>query len=162
MPNYCSNHLVLSHEDSAKLQEFCDAFNNNWTCHHFCPLPEFFDSGSTKEQILNRISVQIDTWGTKWDFGEDDSDDQAEVKNNTVQVFFSTAWSPPTGLYKKLEELGFQVNAAYYEPGEKLCGLFVEGYDHRIDYQDQSEIPLTIVELFNLEDLEDNNDTDNA
>jgi hypothetical protein len=37
---------------------------------------------------------------------------------------FDTAWSPPVRAYEKLSELGFIVNAMYYESGMAYCGTW--------------------------------------
>ena len=47
-------------------------------------------------------------WGTKWNAYSFSI--IAEDENN-LHVQFDTAWAPPTPIFKKLEEMGFKVNA---------------------------------------------------
>ena len=42
-----------------------------------------------------------------------------------------SAWSPPTGFYEKLEDLGFTVKAYYYEGGCAFCGIWENNIDEQ-------------------------------
>ena len=111
MPNWCMNNLTISHDDSTKLQEFVDAYNNGKTCEHFLPVPSgYYDDQRWYNWCCNN-------WGTKWDFGKDEYHDPAEIVNHEVDISFNTAWSPPVQFYEKLVELDYTVRASYWEPG---------------------------------------------
>jgi hypothetical protein len=49
-----------------------------------------------------------------------------------LHTSFDSAWSPPVNAYYKLEELGFTVNAMYYEGGMCYAGEFTDGCDNEI------------------------------
>lgn len=66
-------------------------------------------------------SWNIANWGTKWDFALENVE---RVNANTLTAAFDSAWSPPIEAYQKLEELGFVVEAKYYEPGMMFCGTY--------------------------------------
>jgi hypothetical protein len=70
-------------------------------------------------------------WGTKWDV---QSDNVEIVDANTVTAGFDSAWSPPTNAYERLLELGFEIEAFYYEPGMQYVGKWDNGEDECIEY----------------------------
>jgi hypothetical protein len=43
-----------------------------------------------------------------------------------LHTFFDTAWAPPVNAYEKLVEMGFGVEAMYYEGGMGYAGSFGE------------------------------------
>ena len=51
------------------------------------------------------------------------------VGDTAIVLSFDSAWSPPIGFYEKMEELGFSVDAKYYEPGMAFCGHSYDGED---------------------------------
>jgi hypothetical protein len=68
----------------------------------------------------------VANWGTKWDV----SSDNVEVADaNTVTAGFDSAWAPPTRAYEQLMDLGFEVEAFYYEPGMQFVGKWEDGID---------------------------------
>jgi hypothetical protein len=92
-------------------------------------------------------------WGTKWDVGDEGS--QTLVNENELTTYFDSAWSPPTGAYAKLQDLGFEVEAYYYEPGMCFAGIYDENGDECYDINGTSEwvrdnIPQVLDEMFNI------------
>jgi hypothetical protein len=73
----------------------------------------------------------IANWGTKWDVN---SDNVAIEDANTVSASFDSAWSPPITAYERLMELGFEIEAFYYEPGMQFVGKWADGIDECIEY----------------------------
>jgi hypothetical protein len=70
-------------------------------------------------------------WGTKWDVNSDN----VEIQDaNTLTASFDSAWAPPINAYEKLMELGFEIEAFYYEPGMCFVGKWVDGEDDCIEY----------------------------
>jgi hypothetical protein len=68
----------------------------------------------------------IANWGTKWDV----SADNVEIQDpNTLTAGFDSAWAPPTNAYERLVDLGFEVEAFYYEPGMQYVGKWADGID---------------------------------
>ena len=150
MPNWCSNQLTLRHEDPAMIQRAYDAFNRGELLQEFIPCPaELIDtvSGFVPEQealeakqAANRAKYgystwyehNINEWGTKWDVGGDGCD--AIIDLIELSVTFESAWAPPIAAYERLEELGFEVRATYYEPGMAFCGVSEDGSDDYYEY----------------------------
>ena len=92
-------------------------------------------------------------WGTKWDVGDEGS--QTLVNENELTTYFDSAWSPPTGAYAKLQDLGFEVEAYYYESGMCFAGIYDENGDdfYNIDGSSESvreNIPQVLDEMFNI------------
>jgi hypothetical protein len=63
----------------------------------------------------------IRNWGTKWDV---QLENVVRVDEYTLTAAFDSAWSPPIEAYQKLEELGFEIDAKYYEPGMAFAGRY--------------------------------------
>ena len=55
------------------------------------------------------------------------------VDDNTFTVMFSTAWSPPLGVYTEMSDQGFYVEAHYLELGNLVAGSYKNGLS--IDYE---------------------------
>lgn len=136
MPNWCSNNLTVVHSDPAKLQEFCDAYNAGHVLSHYIPQPESVPAGEVvvmhdgtpvKTMSDGEHSWRVSNWGTKWDIAAPDT--PVVAGDGEVTVSFESAWSPPEGLFARLEELGYGVRATYFEPGMGFCGLHEDGND---------------------------------
>jgi hypothetical protein len=111
MPNWCENHLTVIHADATQLVRVQDAYARRELFQEFVPC-------NVDEYIA--YSWRVENWGTKWDVGGEAGD--FDMVDNQLIVRFDTAWAPPLGFYEKLTELGFDVNAYYYEPGMEFCG----------------------------------------
>jgi hypothetical protein len=104
-----------------------------------CPkeLTETVANGQTNEAMVAKhgysswYDFNIANWGTKWDVS---SDNVEIVDANTVTAGFDSAWSPPVTAYERLMELGFEVEAFYYEPGMQYVGKWADGVDDCIEY----------------------------
>ena len=132
MPNWCMNNLTIEHEDIEKVNEFVAAYKRGDTCEHYLPTPKNED-GSIDEGWWE---YRVNNWGTKWDFGsgEDESGGlHPTVVHNEATMSFDTAWSPPIGLYARLQVLGFYVRASYFEPGMGFAGRWIDGDDQYYD-----------------------------
>jgi len=150
MPNWCMNKLTISHTDSSMVDRFEKAYNLGKACEEFLPLPE----GE------NWYNWQINNWGTKWDIGADMGTDREEYHGlkatrvgNQVSCSCDSAWSPPVGLYDKLVELGYDVKASYWEPGMAFCGIWNDGADNYVEYNDKDMIPVALWNDFGMEEF---------
>lgn len=103
----------------------------------------------------------IAEWGTKWDVGyRDEHENTANIEedgegNPFIEVDFDSAWSPPTNAYDKLTDLGYTIEAYYYEPGMGFCGRYDECGDQTFEVKGNSKwvkknIPRDIEEAFNM------------
>jgi hypothetical protein len=94
------------------------------------------DTARNLEQLGygNWYDYCVGEWGTKWDCGEQGASD-IRPDGRMLHTFFDTAWSPPVYAYDKLVELGFGVNAMYYEPGMGYAGAYDEHGDQEINLE---------------------------
>ena len=76
----------------------------------------------------------VNEWGTKWDVGEDGATD-IHPDGTMLNTYFDSAWSPPIGAYEKLEQLGFTVDAYYYEGGMAYAGTYYDGNEDSISLE---------------------------
>ena len=160
MPNWCLNNLTVSHTDKTAMDRFVEAYNKGKTCSEFVPEPVFDENNEFSDN--GWYGWRVNNWGTKWDIGYDEGTEmegrhgQKVVDWNNGQSIevtctFDSAWAPPIGLYEKLVELGYDVHATYFEPGCGFCGIYHNGEDNCIEYQDKGEIPVAIWNEYNLE-----------
>jgi hypothetical protein len=69
----------------------------------------------------------VGEWGTKWDVGDDGQTD-IHPNGKMLHTYFDSAWAPPVNAYEKLVELGFGVEAMYFEGGMGYAGSFSSEY----------------------------------
>jgi hypothetical protein len=108
-----------------------------------CPkeLIETVANGQTNEDMVAKhgysswYDFNIANWGTKWDV----ESSNVEIEDaNTVTAGFDSAWSPPVTAYEQLMDLGFEVEAFYYEPGMQFVGKWDNGSDYCVEYGGQT------------------------
>ena len=154
MPNWCSNNLILEHEDPAMIQRAFDALERGEFLQEFIPVPDqlMIVAGSVGDPV-EQAKLEADTkrnqeelgygnwydycvgeWGTKWDVGEQGCSD-VHPEGKMLHAHFDSAWSPPVNAYEKLVDMGFRVEAMYYEPGMGYAGTYSDGYDNTIELE---------------------------
>ena len=131
-----------------------DAFNRQELLSEFIPVPKDLhivagcvsdeaeqakleaDTARNVETIGygNWYDYCVNEWGTKWDVGAEGY--EVEIENGGLTMSFDSAWSPPLEAYAKLEALGFEVRAYYYESGMCFAGVYEDGND---DFYDLSQ-----------------------
>lgn len=147
MPNWCSNNLVLEHDDPAMIKRAYDALERCEFLQEFIPVPKELTetiSGSygdeEKQAALEaqtRANIEkygygnwydycVGEWGTKWDVGEQGCSD-IHPDGKMLHTSFDSAWAPPVNAYAKLEQLGFRVEAQFYESGMAFAGTYSDG-----------------------------------
>jgi hypothetical protein len=175
MPNWCNNTLVIKHQDPAMILRAKTAFAEGKFLNEFVPIPESLHIMSGRcgaddnpEQIALEAAQKsnieqhgykdwydfsVNEWGTKWDVG--DSDGINEITENSLTVYFDSAWAPPLAAYEKMAALGFEIEAMYDEPGMGFCGCWTaEGGDDYYEYSGLSsetieqELPKELNETF--------------
>jgi hypothetical protein len=170
MPNWCSNSVVLKHEDSTFVARARDAAATG-LLNEFIPVPKdltetiagsFGDADKQKElEIQTAYNIKnygysnwydfcVAEWGTKWDVTGEVQDIEGGVMLN-----FESAWAPPVEAYSKLRSMGFYVEAMYYEPGVGSCGAWMDGDEDHYNIEGNSEwvqanIPEYIDEAFGI------------
>ena len=156
MPNWCNNTVELYHDDPAMIERARKAFNDSKFLNEFVPIPESLQIVSGRcgaddnpEQIALEAAQKsnieqhgykdwydfsVNEWGTKWDVGEDGATD-IHPDGTMLNTYFDSAWSPPIGAYEKLEQLGFTVDAYYYEGGMAFAGTYSDGNEDSISLE---------------------------
>lgn len=149
MPNWCENGITLRHADPAMIDR---AMNSEQLLTEFLPTPqelyhtvsggeEHGDAAHKAQQQANikRYGFEdwygwnLANWGTKWDFALENID---RPDPNTLTAGFCSAWSPPVKAYRRLEELGFEIEAYYFEFGNAFCGRYTTEYgEDRFDLE---------------------------
>jgi hypothetical protein len=100
--------------------------------NEFIPVPpELFETEAW-------YGFRVGNWGTKWDVGLDQGGIFTD-KEHTLGFTFCSAWSPPTAAYEKLSELGFEIEATYYEPGMGFCGYWDNSSDEFYEIEGNAE-----------------------
>jgi hypothetical protein len=126
-----------------------DAIKQNVWFETFAPLdldPEIYENGWEYYKA-------IDVWKTKWGAtdvqilrqdGNEDGDEEIDNNNNnnnndrndnlTLELYFETAWSPPTGVYSIMNKnYGIEVSALYDEEGCDFFGRCIYSKDQEFD-----------------------------
>jgi hypothetical protein len=153
MPNWCNNRVVISHEDTAKLEALVAAVKEGKFCNHVIPVPEdlqitagFLGDTDAQKELERKTAENLkkygagnwydfctSRWGTKWDVDPYDPAD-VKIENNTIEFGFDSAWAPPVGIYQALVDDGFEVEATYYEPGMAFVGRWFNGDDECYEF----------------------------
>lgn len=144
MPNWCNNTLTLTHKDPAMIQRAKDALDRGEFLSEFCPMPrelgDAIANGQPNAEMIEKYGYSswydycVNEWGTKWDVGEDGATD-IHPDGTMLNTYFDSAWSPPIGAYEKLEQLGFTVDAYYYEGGMAYAGTYSNGNEDSISLE---------------------------
>ena len=157
MPNWCNNTLTLTHEDPAMITRAKEALDRGEFLNEFIPVPKQLQivagcvgdpveqaelEAQTKRNVEelgygNWYDFCVGEWGTKWDVGGDGQSD-IHPDGKMLHTSFDSAWSPPVNAYDKLVELGFGVNAMYYEGGMGYAGSYDENGDQEINIEGMS------------------------
>ena len=144
MPNWCNNHVTLTHEDPAMIKRAYDALERGEFLNEFIPVPEdlkitagYLGNGDEQKELERQTKANVEKygygnwydycvgeWGTKWDTGESGNNDINPNDPKMLTAGFDTAWAPPISAYEKLTALGFNVDAMYYESGMAFCGTW--------------------------------------
>jgi hypothetical protein len=144
MPNWCNNSLYISHPDKKMMKKALNAWNKGKFLSTLVPEPDYTKvkvkptfstnsvTGEPKPEFVDPETAwwdwRLQNWGTKWDIGWDSHQDKAELNgDNSMFVYFDSAWSPPTDAYATLVEMGYSIKAHYYEGGCAFCGTWEDG-----------------------------------
>lgn len=171
MPNWCSNTLTLAHTDPEMIKRVEAAVARGELLNEFVPVPEALKivAGSVGDPVEQK-KLEEDTarnqeeygygnwydfcngeWGTKWDVDAD----VIMATDTQVDISFESAWAPPVGWYEKMQGLGFEVDAYYFEPGMNFCGHWYDGIDDYYEVGATSEetkgtVPSDIDDAFSI------------
>ena len=138
MPNHLAYCLQITHKDQNKLVRLMRCWKKNYLdFEKIVPPPKNYYRGSigfgdttendeslAKKGLVSWYRWNIDNWDTKWNSYDGEL---LESKDKFVCRFL-TAWSPPTAIYTKLEELGFEVKGLWKDEGDSEVHVIGEDY----------------------------------
>lgn len=169
MPNWCNNDVTLKHDDPAMLDRAEKTFKAKAFLQEWIPVPEPLREtmsghyGDPYKRELHEFTQQLNVkyfgyrnwydfctqeWGTKWDVGGEDATCVRE--RDSMLLSFESAWAPPTKVYYKLQELGFDVVAWYWEPGMGFVGRHDKAGDACYETLDLALVPPDFFDVYNL------------
>lgn len=173
MPNWCENSVVIK-GPASKVSELVAAIESQMgndeggVCSIIAPEPAEEDLPECNGIAPMWYSWRINNWGTKWDFEPLEAPTFVTIPDSDyaeTEMSFDTAWAPPVELYRKLEQMGFEVTAFYHEPGMMFAGIYEDDCDEYYDYSDatsenvKEQLPEKLVDMFGidsmLEEIED-------
>ena len=120
MPNWCINYVTVNHNEPEMITKACEALRAGNLFETFVP----FANGEWDYGWCN------ENWGTKWDATCVDCYND----ESSATLIFETAWGPPIAFLKALEDLGFDIDATYHEPGLAFAGHYYDGDDNHYEY----------------------------
>ena len=153
MPNWCANSCRLTaSQDNPMMGKILDELKRGQDAEWFQavkpipqPLKDAVASSEPQENsqllreqygYINWYDYCVSEWGTKWDAKVDSYEQHDGI---SVIVYFDTAWSPPEGIYKAMEEAGIEVEATYVEQGVGYMGYRKDGEDFCCDMPENDE-----------------------
>jgi len=154
MPNWCSNHIQVRGFDQQKIKLLVDAFNEGKFCEQVIPVPETLmregtsSFGGPNAEAYDQIRAEnrerhgyeswfefcTAQWGTKWDISNNGETADLDEDGLGFAGSFETAWAPPLGVVRALEQQGYEVVLRYYEPGMCFVGKWEAEYDECYEY----------------------------
>jgi len=167
MPNWCHNFATLTCPSKEIYDKLLEAIKQNVWFETFAPLgldPEIYENGWD-------YYTAIDVWKTKWgatdvqilrEDNDDDNNNDNDIDEETIkeiiddrkrdltlELYFETAWSPPTGVYSIMNKnYGIEVTALYDEEGCDFFGRCI--YSKEQEFDETYEFPTNKEELEEL------------
>jgi len=178
MPNWCDNTITLKHSDPTMIKRAQEAFAKGEFLNEFHPVPEDLQivagrvgddddvhqkalglqeqANKAKHGYANWYDWCVNEWGTKWDVNDEGT--AVLHEDGSLTASFSSAWAPPIQAYGRLEDLGFEVKAYYFEGGMMFAGIYEDGDDdyYELGAMNSSEmrdiLPEDLDEMFGISD----------
>lgn len=143
MPNHCYNRLTVTTDNRGLLIQMRDA-----ALMHDEELLEFLCPFTEETNYEYDYDWCVENWGTKWDVFDVEV---MSLVDDTLELTFSTAWSPPTeALQHGAERYGFDFFLTYKEYGMMFTGLATpdtdETYHFTFDVPPHEEVPDQLVD----------------
>ena len=118
MTNWITNEVTFTHDNPHKLEEMVNIFENEQPFKHLIPEPDWSNTPNEngdlpEKELKRRYDWKRENWGCKWDIDKVEIDYQ--VANNMVFMIFTTPWTAPKGIYRKLCEIGYECFSWYWK-----------------------------------------------
>jgi len=148
MPNHVTNRLIIRGSDQEVLKTMADIMEDEGRetslFHYLIPCPDdlmiqrvwYGDPDKQKVQEERELAniekhgyptwyeFNCSRWGTKWDAY---SVGEVTLSDGELILSFDTAWSAPIPIFEKLHEMGFEVEAVWFEEGIQSWGFYDNG-----------------------------------
>jgi hypothetical protein len=132
MPNYCNNSLSIhaSHDTLERIKSFVEGGDteepNAFDFKKIIPMPSSLFMGPVgpeeeeKYGKNNWYDWSCENWGTKWN----SVGARVEEREDTIEYYFETAWSPCEPVIFALAKMfpDANIHYSYYEAGWCFCG----------------------------------------
>jgi hypothetical protein len=125
MPNWCACTLILTGSDAA-LQQFKTSMEKMNEDGKYVPF-SFNQTLPRPKSHPDLCDWSVKHWGTKWDA----ENPEIITTPSSIQMFFSTAWSPPIAWLETVipKFAGLRANLAYCEIGTRYYGRLMISED---------------------------------
>lgn len=117
MPNWCENRVNIYCDSEEVIEEFAKTF-----------MPKGFLDFTLVMPLEKYTNDECHhNWGTKWNLTEEDADN-TDVFNGDISMYFDTAWAPPEGIYRAIDDwfmkkdVPYNITWFYDEPGMQFAG----------------------------------------
>jgi hypothetical protein len=128
MPNWCYNSATLTSPSKDLYDKLLEAIKNDTWFQTFAPLETVDDS----EDGWNYESA-VAIWNTKWP-PQDLEIALEDEESLTIELSFDTAWSPPTGVYSRMNKnFSIETTSYYYELGCEFFGRCMYAAEGEMD-----------------------------
>ena len=162
MPNYCTNKLIITHDDRNKLKDLYRISAEDFFTF-VCPPPVELCNQETLEDSHYNLEEfgadnlqdwKIRNWGTASSAIMYLDDRYLSQNCSYLVISFDTHWHPPIGIYKALGSLGYRVKAYYWERDYgQFCGSFIYGELEHFNYsKGDVDIPPDINAMFPIKE----------
>ena len=144
MPNHCYQSVYLA-GDPKEIDRLYEAVKEEKFLNAVIPEPSNMFHGALGDEERKMCEAQgrpnwcdwrNENWMTKWDIcqaeiiEEPQDGDHYPVPTKYFVFRCWTAWAPPIPVWKKLHEMGMEVQADYEDEGSMFEGQFFEGEDN--------------------------------
>ena len=145
MSSVCDNVLFLSHPDPSRLKAAITAYKESRLLSHFDPIP-------TPMSPAEVAPLKLQRWGCRSDVDFRFAMEPVEMPDGSFKLVFDTPWTPPVGVYERMENAGYKVDGFYLEAGNRMAGSYGNRCDSRhTDWGNAKELPSIFAEMFDLE-----------
>jgi hypothetical protein len=160
MPNNTDVRVYIDHPSKKRIDDMVNIFEGERPFDMIIPMPDDIIRDNLtyemrkKSNGRNWYDWSCENWGTKWDAYEVRVQ---RLSDTSMYVMMETAWSPPIPVFRKLEEMGFKIEAIFLDEGHMYVGQYIDGVEEMFDVS-LEDAPPSLIEEFNLEAEFENDD----